>query len=359
LKSEFYVRAGLSITIISLFLLPTFVQAEKQKIRVVVENATIRLQPNVESEVIENPPLGSVFEVEKKIGEWFEIRYSSKVGVMIIGYIHEMLVEVEERAPAPERKFTSQPRRERIRRTPPSLPLRRQPPKIMFSLGVGGLVHMIQAGYDWEHSFVAYEEQAAITDSVKNSTGFGFDVGFGIFLIPNLEITGGLNYFSKSLGATYGFDLPNVFLWNDIAHAETQEQAKYLALMLNFGVNFYPLIVGSIRPYFGAGLSYISAKIDLMEDLTYQETFYSDLSHIIEIVEVEWVQESLSKLGFNVRAGLNFAVADNVYIYGEGRYVIAKTRVPHPLLIKADFEGDDIDIDLGGASIILGVKIGF
>jgi len=358
MKIKFYGRAGLSLIIVFLFVLPTLVHAQKQKIRVVVENASIRMQPNMESEVIENPPVGSVFEVERKIGEWYEVRYQSKVGVRITGYIHEMLVEAEKVAPAPARQVTPQPRREVVQAPPPPPPMRRQAPKVMFNIGVGGLVHMIQAGYDWEHTFIIYSEQASIQDSVDNATGFGFDAGFGVFPMPNIEITGGLNYVSKSLSAIYGFDLPNMFLWDDIAHAETQEEAKYSALMLNLGFNFHPVIEGSIRPYFGGGISYISAKMDMMQDMTYRETFYSNWTHTIEIVEVDWVQESFNKLGFNVRAGANFQVANNIYIYGEGRFIIAKTSIPHPLLVEADIEGDEIDINLGGFSVVLGVKIG-
>jgi opacity protein-like surface antigen len=358
MKIKFYARAGLSLIIISLFILPSLVHAEKQKIRVVVENASIRMQPNMESEVIENPPVGSVFEVERKIGEWYEVRYQSKVGVRITGYIHEMLVEAEKAAPAPARQVTPQPRREPVRATPPPRPMRRQPPKIMFNIGAGGLLHMIEAGYDWEYTFMIYSEEAAITDSAENATGFGFDAGFGVFPMPNIEIIGGLSYVSSSLDAIYGFDLPNMFLWDDIAHAETQEEAKYSALMLHLGFNFHPVIEGSVRPYLGGGISYITAKLDMMQDMVYQETFYSDWTHTIEITEVEWVQETLNKLGFNVRAGANFQVANNIYIYGEGRYIIAKTTIPHPLLVEIDIEGDEIDINLGGFSVVLGVKIG-
>ncbi len=357
MKIKFYGRASLSLIIISLFILPTLVHAEKQKIRIVVENASIRMQPNMESDVIENPPVGSVFEVERKIGEWYEVRYQSKVGVRITGYIHEMLVEEEQAAPAAARTITPQPRREVVQAPPPARPMRRQPPKIMFNLGVGGLVHMIQAGYDWEYTFIIYSEQAAITDMVDNATGFGFDAGFGVFPMPNIEITGGLSFVSKSLDATYGFDLPNMFLWDDIAHAETQEQAKYSALMLHFGFNFHPMTEGSVRFYVGGGGTYINGKMDMMQDMTYQETFYSDWTHTIEIVEVEWVQQSVNKFGFHVRAGANFQVANNIYIYGEGRYIIAKTSIPHPLMEEAGLEGDEIEIDLGGFSAVIGVKI--
>jgi len=351
MRMKFFGRAGLSLIIISLFVLPTFVQAEKQKIRVVVENASIRLQPNMESEVIENPPVGSVFESQKRIGEWYEIRFSSRVGVMITGYIHEMLVELDKGTPQPRREVAQPP-------PPPPPPSRSQPAKIMFSIGVGGLVQMVQAGYDWEYPFTYFGEDARISDSTENGTAFGFDLVVGVFPIPSLEITGGITYFSTTLSATYGFDLPNMFIYYDIAHAETQEDASYSSMMLNFGLNFHPITEGSVRPYFGGGISYVSAKMDQMQDMTYQETYYSDWSHTIEIVEVDWVETDMSKLGFNIKAGVNIEVVNNVFIFGEGRFVLAKTTVPHPLAVEADIEADEIEIDLGGPSFVLGVKIG-
>lgn len=364
MKIKFYGRAGLSLMIISLFILPTLVHAEKQKIRVVVENASIRMQPNMESEVIENPPVGSVFEVERKIGEWYEVRYQSKVGVRITGYIHEMLVEAEKATPAPARQVTPQPTREPVRPTPPPRPMRRQPPKIMFNLGAGGLVNFIE-GYDWEYSFSYLDEQASYTDSAEKSMGIGFDLGFGIFVMPNIEITGGLNYlFPKSRTTTYVIDLPSEYFYNDNAQGDTEADTKYSAIILNFGLNFHPVTEGSIRPYLGAGISYIMAKMELMDDLWYID-HYDGLDHTyIEITEVELTEESLSKLGFNIRAGANLEIADNIFIFGEARYIIAKKTIPHPLIAATeemynlDLGADELEINLGGVSIILGVKIG-
>ena len=358
MKIKSYGKALFSVIIISLFILPTFIQAAKQTIRVVVENASIRLKPEMESDIIENPPVGSVFSVEKKVGEWYEIRFPSTVGILITGYIHEMLVEVEKETPKPKRVVTPQPRREPIRPAPPPrMPLK--PKQAMtFNIGLGGLFHLIQAGYDYEYTFIAYEEQAKISDSLENASGIGFDLGLGFFAIPSVEITAGINYVSKSLAGTYGFDLPNMFIWNDIAHSEATADAKFTAMIFNFGFNFHFMTEGSVRPYAGGGISYVNAKMDLVEDMMYRETFYSDWSHTIEITEVQFTEESISKLGFNIKVGANFAISDNIFIFGEGRYIIAKKEIPHPLTSQV-FEDEVIDIDLGGASFILGVKLGF
>lgn len=84
----------ISLMIIALFILPILVYAEKQMIEVVVENASIRSKPDVDSEIIKSEPLGSVFEVERKVGKWYEIKVLSRLGILIDGYIHEKYVKV-------------------------------------------------------------------------------------------------------------------------------------------------------------------------------------------------------------------------------------------------------------------------
>ena len=57
-----------------------------------VENASIRLEPTQESQIIHNVPYGTILIPEKKIGEWFKV--SVKKGAYTIsGYIHQSYVE--------------------------------------------------------------------------------------------------------------------------------------------------------------------------------------------------------------------------------------------------------------------------
>lgn len=79
---------------IFLSVFPEFADAQKRIIEVVVENASIRSGPNVNSEIIERAPVGSVFEVEQKIGKWYEIKFQSKLGILISGFIQEKSVLV-------------------------------------------------------------------------------------------------------------------------------------------------------------------------------------------------------------------------------------------------------------------------
>ncbi len=88
--------------------LPLTCQESGGKVKVVVENASIRLKPSLDSEAIEeNIPVGTVYASNKKTGEWYEIKFESKLGVALLGYIHEMYVEFVGEAAPPSRKSNS------------------------------------------------------------------------------------------------------------------------------------------------------------------------------------------------------------------------------------------------------------
>jgi opacity protein-like surface antigen len=347
MKYKFRGKVLIILTITSLLILPSIVRAEKQKIRVIFENASIRIKPDMEGEIIESPPIDSLLVVEKKVGDWYEIRFPSKVGVLITGYIHEMFVEVEKEVPVPKREVIPKPSR-------PEIPRRHK----IANIKLGGLYYRVQAGYDYEFSISYLDEILTITDEVANEFAFGFDVGFGVFLIENIEITGSVNYLSKSLTGDYSISLPNAILYDDIAYDEISASPTLREIIFSFGVNFHPVTTGKIRPYFGGGGSYIMGKMDLVEDLEYEETIYGNLTHTIEITKVVFEETTINKFGFNLTAGINYEVRENIFVFAEGKYIIAKKEVPHPM--TSEFvEGETLEIDLGGLSFILGIKLLF
>ena len=62
------------------------------KVRVSVDSAGIKATPDIGSPTLVNLPLGTILEVEAKKGEWYKVT-TSKEGIALIGYIHEILVE--------------------------------------------------------------------------------------------------------------------------------------------------------------------------------------------------------------------------------------------------------------------------
>jgi len=70
------------------------------KIKVIVDNASIKATPEIGSQTLANAPLGTVLDVEMKQGEWYKVA-TSKGGTALTGYIHELLVEEVGEAEAP------------------------------------------------------------------------------------------------------------------------------------------------------------------------------------------------------------------------------------------------------------------
>ena len=362
MKNKFKGKWLISFFIAFFLILPSITNAQEQKIRVVVEGASLRLQPNMESEIILSPPIGSTFEVEKKVGEWYEIKYSSEIGVLITGYIHEMFIEVEKEAAKPKDEVIQEPVRPQPIYEPPKAARPRGRP--MFSLKGGGIFVLIPELYSYDYSFPSRSETGTISETVYSGNAFSFEVGLGFFLIPYIEFEGTVSFLSKGLNGSYGLELPSEYFYNLPASDEMEASPTLKKTILCFGLLIHPVTSGLIRPYFGGGGSYVTGNLELLEDIFFTETTNFLLpSHEITINEVEFVETddleeiSLSKFGFYGKAGINFMATKNVGIYAEGKYIFAKTEILYPL---SDFDPDEIvEIDLGGISFCLGIKLVF
>ena len=64
------------------------------KIKVNVEEAIIRLRSQSDSEAVGEASLGTVFDPEGKVGEWYEVSFRDESGFIINGYIHESEVDM-------------------------------------------------------------------------------------------------------------------------------------------------------------------------------------------------------------------------------------------------------------------------
>jgi len=233
------------------------------------------------------------------------------------------------------------------------------PRRNIASIDVGGSLSFIQAGYNYEYMDTLWGEEMTISDYVENAEALGFSAGAGFYIVESLEIAASLNVFSKSLDGVYGFSLPNIFLWDDIASDEEEANPFFKETVFSLLVNFHPVTSGSIRPFVGAGISYISGKMDLLHDIIYEETFYWDWTHDIDIVEVEFEKTNVNKLGFNFSGGMDFYITNRVAFYASGRYILAKREVEHPLTTQWEEGGETLELDLGGLSANLGIKVFF
>jgi len=345
--------------------------AANLKVKVTVEKADIRLKPDITSQIIAKVVFNTVLESEGKVGSWYRVNLPpDENGFVISGYVHENMVEIvkeikevpkEEKPPEITPPAVKEPpvKEEKPPPIEPRYALRRRAPQRAFSFKAGGLFYLVQAGYDYQFSYPYLNETFTITDSVTNASAIGFDFGIGIFISKNIEITADVNYFSKGLKGDFSMSLPNPYWDNDIAHDEITTEPALKEFIFSFGFNFYPSVTGNVRPYFGAGASYVNGKMDLVEDGIYHESYsYWSSGHSLTIASVEFKETSINKFGFNLRGGIDYSITDMIYAFAEGKYIIAKKEVPHPMTSEY-FEEEKLDINLGGGSFSLGIRLFF
>jgi hypothetical protein len=80
--------------------------SEAAVIKVKVTTANIRQQPDAQSAVISRAAMGTMFEVVKKTGNWYEITAADATGKALTGYINADVVEEIGGAPAQPRSAT-------------------------------------------------------------------------------------------------------------------------------------------------------------------------------------------------------------------------------------------------------------
>jgi hypothetical protein len=90
-------------------LMPNVLSGQNQKIRVVVKNSSIRLEPDVQSGIIDSPPLGAVFEVIEKMDVWYKVKLDSDRYGRADGYINKMFVEELMDAEKPHQEIEKEP----------------------------------------------------------------------------------------------------------------------------------------------------------------------------------------------------------------------------------------------------------
>ncbi len=349
-------NAFLVILLVIVLALPALGQAPKEKIRVVVENASIRVKPDMESDIVGSPAVGDIFEVERKVGDWYEIRFRSEIGLLITGYIYEMFVVLEEEAPKPKKEVKERPVAPRAKpeRREPAYPVKR--PAGNLKLGLMSIAH---SGYEYEFGFPYRDETFLVWDSVDKTDLLGLEVGMGFFMGQNIELEASLGISPKDLTGHYGLSIPSPFFYDLPATDEVEGNPNLRLTLLSFGLLVHPVTSGNFRLYFGGGGTYVSAKIELMEDILYVETLdYDLLTQTVEIRQVTITETKVSKFGFHGKAGIDLMLGTKIALYAEGKYIAAKTEVPH-LLTSGLVEDEVIEMDLGGFSFLLGIKVFF
>ena len=335
MKKNFEGKAFICLVVSVLLILPTIVQAEKQKIRVVVENSSIRVKPDIQSEVIKKPPIGSVFNVERKVGEWYEIRVPTEVGVLVTGYIYEMFVEVEreeKKPPEPKREVPKEPERY----IPPApLPKAQEAPTTRGEVAIRGAYTTGYSVNDMSYSDSFSEGILQSATSTGNATAelektLGFDGSFNYFLAGGLGIQLRFDYnlksnFTNASKSTFELD----WSWAS-GESYTKEEEWPLegdvTLMIISGNLIYKVQgAGMFAPFFSGGASYYLGKLKANTTGGLAHTWFSYPYRYIDYFDIPAdLDTSFSGIGFNVGGGIDILFSANIGLTIDARYFILK-----------------------------------
>lgn len=309
--------------------------AVQGKIRVVVENATIRANADIGSEIIEaDVPIGSVFDFKRKTGDWYEIEIRSRLGIRVTGFLHSMYVEEVSETTPPEVEEKPQP----VKPKPIVEPVEREQPSgpnntfgIRFGFASGSFMSNSSSyGGSWSYgSLTEVQQSGFVQHELKSPLGIG--VSFSHIFFNGLGIQVKMDYNLKQDLAIdeniSSFDLS--WYW-PTSGPFTRDKSwavngEFSLMPLSLNAIYFVQTQGMIVPYISAGISYFlgSAKVDTYGGFSFPD--YSDKLRL-EFIDIPIkIDESLSSLGFNLGGGLDLKFVKNIAVNLDACYYIGKT----------------------------------
>ncbi len=333
MPEKFTRKQSVIFIVASLMFLTGFVRAEAQRIRVVVQNTSIRSEPNPEGDIIGNPPLGSVFEVTQKSGAWYEIKFKSQLGLTMKGYIHAMFVEEMAETPAPkteEKKTPVKPepvKTEAKEPAPAKTPTKvttRPAPRAALSI-MGGMTsgsflnESSSYSSNWSQGILkTVSETGTINHSLDSPIGVGVSFSFLFLSGFGIQIRADSNLKSEFKSDRNKSSYTITWSWtdgsgpyDDTVSWPVSGDMAVIPLSLNL---IYKLESGGrFVPYLSLGLSYFSGSFKASTTAGYGFTYIYDVYRRIEYVSMPLSLEvSLDGAGFNVGGGFELRLLPNL-----------------------------------------------
>jgi len=321
--------------LIILLLLPMSSEAEKLRVKVVVDKTSVRLKPDIGSMVIETLSAGTILESEEQVGEWYRVNLPpDENGYVIMGYIHFSAVEIVEEEMIEDVPAEMSPVSPVVESEQPSEPPVYQPsrwhPGVSFGLKLSGGIGYLSVG-DLNASFQGwndYFEEAwfGIEGGVEGEYqllhwGYDFSGEFIVYPIPELGIALGAGYLQVSKESTV--EVSMFFGSEDIT-----VNPKISAIPITLGVYFTPPLGSGVNLILSAGAGYYIGQMSWEREVS---GFLSDFTDT-------W-KTTKGTLGFQGSLGFEFAFSPKVafVIEGCGRYAKLKD-------LSGDFKRAGTDI---------------
>ena len=195
--------------------------AESKKIRVIADNATIRVHPDFKSDLLRTATLDMILFSNEKVGEWHKVEIPGLRNIILFGYIHESLVEI-----------VGTEAREPMIQTEP-VPVKKYSPPIHYDQPKAKQPIPIMIGLNTSYYFPPDQVFKSI---YGGGLYFSGEIAVGIFKNMDIWINGG--FFSKKGEMTFS-------------------KEKTTLQIIPFGVGTtYRVPMGIFQFYGGLGVSY-------------------------------------------------------------------------------------------------------
>jgi len=343
---------GLGIIFIG-FLAVALIAGPQMVLKVKVQTANVRLEPDMLSGAIAQVPLGTLLESSGKVGDFYQISITDKDGKTVDGFIHASVVEVlgaEEEKVTEEGKKIKEPepmpevRTQRVERTDAgsgkmSIGLKLSGGAAFLFDGAGDL-EKYRTGktnyynylrndlgdtttFNWKKLSLIPDFNAEIIFNI--TPNFGIGIGSGI-----INATSKGNYSSEGSSSGnlwyYGYDVGD---WTDTFTDKYTQNFKIQAIPITLNLYYFAPLGDSLNFYIYGGVGYYMGKLtrDFTNNYTY---FYEDDSwyywnekedYKYDLTAKE--ESKQNKVGFKTGLGLEMNMGPSISLGLEvfGRFV--------------------------------------
>jgi hypothetical protein len=319
-------KVGLSLLVL---ILAAGALSAQTKIKVKDAGAVIRIEPADKGEIVQDKLVpGTVYAVESKSGDWYEIKYRSAIGVLLSGYIHKSQVEEVADAPAPK---ATPARTETFRESSGE-------PRGGLEIGLSGglaLSSFKSGAGSFTDTWGAYYSLQSVTETGS----LNFSLGNSIDLAASLAY-----FFTPQIGIRFQFDMPfkRTFSsglmdynmsWNWYGYSTYTRNSSYdvtgdtsvIPLSLN-GVFRFPM-GASMDAYITGGPTYFMGKVNAATKMGLGWTWLAGSTQYIDYFPVPLnISESVNGIGFNVGAGLDLKIGETLKAFIEANYFMGPSK---------------------------------
>ena len=376
-KSGIFERIAFFFLFFLLFLTPPANASGQDtftRLKVVAEQANIRLEPDIASIIIRQVPQGTILDATEKMDEWFSVRITTKQGTAVTGYVHESLVIIVE--PLPEKKAP-------VKRPQVKPEEKKQPEPFKFDLSLSGGGNYVRGGdlnagarglADLYQDILGVQGEGEI-GPVHLGYVFGIEVSFPVSKWLSWGI--GAEHFQGKNESRIKYDYRES---SSVLRVRPNLRSTPLTLFLSFQPAYNLYVKGGISYYFarcsytyifqnedltqqqvgnanGQGLG-LSGGLGLMKSLSSRLSFFTEITgRLAKIKGFKGEEEFQDSSGeILTEKGTLYLIQTQIL---EDRthsiLVIRKTRPNEAGIIGAK----KAQIDLSGISITIGLRIHF